>query len=167
MNALRSEQSRHLLQREPGSAILSALNQLLENDSYLLQVDANERSITHRLAMYLQCELRDWHVDCEYNRNGEVSKCLMDEPADSTDGSLVYPDIIVHRRGQYLQSPCNYLVVEAKKDTSARSASDDIDKLSRFQRDPRYRYQYALFIEFSTTPPGVLRLEWIDAAIDH
>ncbi len=165
MNALRSEQSQYLRQREPGSAILSALTKLLENDSYLLQVDANERAITHRLAMYLQCELQEWHIDCEYNRNGNASKSLLRQPAEGTDGSLVYPDIIAHRRGK--RWPDNYVVIEVKKNTSTRTDAEDIGKLRRFQMDPEYRYQHALFIEFSTAPPGVLRLEWIDAAIDN
>lgn len=43
-----------LTNKEPGRAVVSALQTLLVRDSYLLEVDANERSITHRLAMYLQ-----------------------------------------------------------------------------------------------------------------
>lgn len=60
-----------------------ALKRLLKEDSFLLENDVNERSITHKLAEYLQRELREgefneyefngyrlheYNVDCEYNR---------------------------------------------------------------------------------------------------
>jgi len=48
--------------------VANAISCLLEIDSYLLEIDVNERTITHRLAMYLQEEFEDWDVDCEYNR---------------------------------------------------------------------------------------------------
>ena len=48
--------------------IKNAYRKLLKNDSCLLAVDANERSITHRFAIYLEDEFPDYNVDCEYNR---------------------------------------------------------------------------------------------------
>ena len=42
----------------------------LANDKHLLQVEASERSITHKFAEALQQVFRNWHVDCEYNRVG-------------------------------------------------------------------------------------------------
>ncbi len=41
----------------------------LDEDRYLLENNINERSITHKLAEHLQTEFRDYHVDCEYNKN--------------------------------------------------------------------------------------------------
>lgn len=46
----------------------------LERDRHLLTVKANERSITHKLAIYLEPLFPDWDVDCEYNRDGKNSK---------------------------------------------------------------------------------------------
>ena len=46
-----------------------AVERLELHDAYLLRIDGNERSITHRLAMYLQDEFEGWDVDCEYNRD--------------------------------------------------------------------------------------------------
>lgn len=43
----------HLQSRIPGRSVIAALEKLLVADSYLLQVDANERSISHRFGMYL------------------------------------------------------------------------------------------------------------------
>ena len=56
--------------------MITALKKLLAADLYLLQVDANERSISHRFGMYLQQELPDYSVDCEYSRDGVELKCI-------------------------------------------------------------------------------------------
>lgn len=47
-----------------------SLKRLLKDDFFLLESDAHERSITHKLAEYLQDEFEEWNVDCEYNRRG-------------------------------------------------------------------------------------------------
>ena len=54
----------------PAQNLEIALSELIERDSFLFEADANERSITHKLAEYLQAQFQDWNVDCEYNRNG-------------------------------------------------------------------------------------------------
>ena len=48
--------------------IKNAYRKFLKNDFYLLEFDANERSITPRFAIYLEDEFPDYNVDCEYNR---------------------------------------------------------------------------------------------------
>lgn len=42
---LSAEQETYLRARPPGEAVLRALRDLLERESYLLYIDANERSI--------------------------------------------------------------------------------------------------------------------------
>jgi hypothetical protein len=95
--------------------LMRALARLCDRDRQLLAVDINERSITHRIAMYLQDEFSDWDVDAEYNRDHDRIKAVRLEPQDvksnDTCGTTVFPDIIVHRRG----TDENLLVVEAKK----------------------------------------------------
>ena len=48
-----------------------SLEKLITKDSHLLSIDINERSISHKLAIYIEEQLHetDWDVDCEYNRN--------------------------------------------------------------------------------------------------
>lgn len=150
-----------LRSREPGAAVFSALHQLIDNDAYLLQIDANERSISHRFAMYLQTQLSNWHVDCEYNRDGICPKRLghLDLRPDSedTDSKTVFPDIIAHVRG----TSENYLVIELKKSTSTVCRGVDFNKLRGYKRD--LRYQYALFIELAAGgKSGVAKLKWVD-----
>lgn len=48
--------------------IMAAVSKLLKNDSFLLEIGASERSVSHRLGMYLQDNFTEWNVDCEYNR---------------------------------------------------------------------------------------------------
>ena len=56
--------------------IIRTLEKFLKEDSYLSNVDANERSQTHKIAEYLQQILPEYNVDCEYNRNLRQEKTL-------------------------------------------------------------------------------------------
>jgi hypothetical protein len=120
-----------------------AYKTFLSKDTQLLELDVNERSITHKLAEYLQREFPDWHVDCEYNRVRDLPKRLVGSivstHTDDTDGKTVYPDIIVHRRC----SQENLLVIEAKKSTTAAD-SDDISKLKAYKSEHGYKFAYAV-----------------------
>ncbi|MBP9890312.1 MAG: hypothetical protein KBG84_00275 [Planctomycetes bacterium] len=88
------------------------MDRLKDHDAYLLE-RGHEQAITHRLALYLQDEFPDWHVDVEFNRNLGDAKRLtyarIGEPEPHKHG--VRPDIIVHQRGKRQ----NLLIVEAKK----------------------------------------------------
>lgn len=125
----RGEPSREELR----AAVESAIARLFENDAHLLTSGVNERSITHRLAMYLQDEFPDWHVDAEYNRDSSDPKRLGLTPeateSDDLRAVTVYPDIAIHRRG----TDQNLLVIEAKKD-GASGAEFDHQKLKAFTR---------------------------------
>lgn len=57
--------------------VITAIRTLYCQDSQLLEVDASERSLTHKLAEHLQHEFPNWHVDCEYNRRGADIKRLV------------------------------------------------------------------------------------------
>lgn len=123
--------------------LFAAYEELIERDSFLLVKDANERSITHKLAEYLQQGFPGWHVDCEYNRwasnpNNGPRKFLVDleEQVSSgdTNGTTVFPDIIVHRRG----TTENLLVIEAKK--VGGRLERDRKKLQLFRSQLDYEY---------------------------
>ena len=145
-----------------GARLVRALERLLQNDRYLFSVNANERSITHKLGCYLQSEFAAWDVDCEYNRDGHGPKELnLPEyyPSDEdTDAKTVFPDVIVHRRG----TNQNRLVVECKKSSNRRLRDNDFLKLREYKN--QMNYDHALFIEFSVEPqpPGISYLEWVN-----
>jgi hypothetical protein len=53
------------------------LLKLKRRDKYLLEKDLNERTITHKLATYLQEQFQELNVDCEYNRFEDLVKILL------------------------------------------------------------------------------------------
>jgi hypothetical protein len=142
-------------------AVNTALAELLRCDSYLLESDVNERSITHRLATYLQSQFPDWHVDCEYNRNHDDVKRLELAERQTTDVSLVavtvYPDIIVHRR----DTDENLLVIEMKKSTNRESSEYDIQKLTAFKRELGYTFAVFVLLGSGVKNAGIMELRFI------
>lgn len=125
-----------------------------------LPESVHERTITHRLAIYLENEVRqldarilgveprEVFADCEYNRDGpECSKKLfvLAEISRSGKPRHVFPDIIVHKRGE--DGP-NLIVIEAKKrsDASRRSIARDEARLRLYVEE--FDYDYAFFVLF-------------------
>ena len=144
-----------------GEAVLVALRRMYEADAYLLKVDANERTITARLASYLQGELLDWDVDCEYNRDGVDPKRIKHieiyPNQEDTHAQTVFPDIIAHRRG----TSQNYMALEVKKSSNTASRDNDHDKLRGYKAD--LNYEYALFLDIGVgNDTGQLSVQWID-----
>lgn len=143
-----------------------SLKDLVDKDETLLEIDVNERSLTHRLAVYIERYLslhdhyfNECNVDCEYNRSlGDTKRLINIAPDNCSPGDLtatsIYPDIIIHRRThQYHDN--NILVIEAKK----QFEPDELDsaKLSKLtQGEGRYEYQFGMFIGFSDN--GVVRV---------
>lgn len=143
-------------------AIEEMLNILYEKDDFLLNRKNNltERSITHRMGMYLQDLFPDLEVDCEYNRmgkmgNGEIyytegdyfakTVCLSEGSVSDEDdnGSRVFPDIIVHKRGTAI----NLIIIEVKVEWKNSKAEHDIKKLTAYKND--LKYTHAFYIELT------------------
>ena len=149
--------------------VRAAIKLLIRKDAYLLKIDVNERSITHRFALYLQDAFKGWDVDCEYNRDRYDGKKLIigndvrvpveTIQTDDEYGKTVYPDIIVHHR----RTDDNFLVIEVKKTTSHVRNNFDLEKLREYKR--QLGYSHALFLNFITGSPertGVAEEIWID-----
>lgn len=129
------------------SKIQKAIGMLLKNDLFLLEIKAHERSVAHKLAEYLQQEFSEYHVDCEYNRDENLSKRLNGifecKNNQNNSSDLVYPDIIIHRRN----TNDNLLVIEIK--TSNNSEECDFKKLELFtDLSEKFKYQFGLFLKF-------------------
>lgn len=116
-----------------------AIMWLYKNDHFLITNAAEERSITHKFAEYIQFLFPEWNVDCEYNRRGE------DMPKDLPNQNTSYPDIIIHLRN----TKCNLLVIEAKS-IHSRNHSDkkDKDKIKAYIEDSKYLYRFGLWVCF-------------------
>lgn len=149
---------------EVSEHVIASLRQFIARDRYLLEVNANERSLTHRIGMYLQAQFEHYDVDCEFNRDGHDPKELnigTEETSVYDEHAMtVYPDIIVHHRGS---NNDNLLVIEFKKTSSRVGSGKDVIKLEAYKTDLHYRY--ALFVELGTTrngaEPEVTQVRWI------
>ncbi|KAF6578397.1 hypothetical protein G9G54_14090 [Paenibacillus sp. EKM212P] len=158
-----------------------AISNLLEFDQYLLSHDLNERTIAHKLAVYLQEEFNEYNVDCEYNKNvEEESKKKMiyileqecqeikrkfnkDIFVDDIEymGLSTFPDIVIHKRGE---NTSNLLIIEIKKSTNSIDRGFDFQKLKCYTDNSRYNnlsYAWGLFIEFETGKKSPKRPELI------
>ena len=123
----------------------SAIETFVATDQALLTLDVNERTLTARLAMHLQHRFTAWHVDCEYNRLGDrVKRLPRPEQTDSADrqGRTIYPDIIIHRRGE----PDNLLVIEMKKHDNDDTDRDELKLTVLTSRDGEYAYRLGIHL---------------------
>lgn len=114
-----------------------ALLDFLASDGCLLEVNASERSISHKLAERLQRQFPRLAVDCEYNRYGLDPKFLGQH--------RVFPDIVVHVRNPKPGREQNVLVIETKKSNNRTPHCHDERRLREFTQRP-YHYRVGLFL---------------------
>ena len=151
--------------------VKNALQLFYKEDSYLIDNNVHERTLTFRLGMYLQNEFSDWKVDCEYNKNYQTfqrnkllfARCDKESKFSCKDccdhrKCTVFPDIIIHQRG----TDKNLLVIEAKCNAAVSQIAEDKEKLRAYLDDPTLCYQYGLFINFQETLEKTLKdLYWV------
>jgi hypothetical protein len=146
---------------------LHAIKMLIEREKDVIDLDVNERTLSHRLAVYLESQFDLFNVDCEYNKYNDAVKkvkyetCdyLRDESAKSDDefAKTVYPDIIVHKR----ISKLNLLVIEMKKNTNYTPNECDIQKLKAYKSELGYQYAAFVRIGVNNAISEGYYIEWI------
>jgi hypothetical protein len=137
--------------RELEKIVLQALEMLYARDSFLLENDAAEWTIAHRLAVYLGEALPGWNVDCEYNRQGLDRKVKRRAIATG-----VRPDIIVHHRG-FVQKSHNLLAIELKKDATEADSGKACEYTAVPEAERTSQYQYGLALAVRE-----LQLTWFE-----
>ena len=113
--------------------VVAALREFYARETFLLENDLGERTLTHRLAVYLEKQFPGWEVDCEYDRLGERTLRLPHGTIVSTDdhlGKSVYPDIVVHQR----EIPNNLLAIEVRKASQPSAAGTRPAQAARADR---------------------------------
>ena len=133
--------------------VVRALGGFYAQETYLLEKDLGERTLTHRLAVHLERQFEGWDVDCDYDRLGERTLRLPKGSIVSTDdhlGKSVYPDIVVHRRAV----PENLLAVEVRKASNHQPPEHDRHKL-RALTDPHLWFAYRAGIYLTLAKTGV------------
>ena len=138
------------------SIIQKSLEELYSKDSLLMDsaYDINERTVTHRLAIYLESYFEEYGyvVDVEYNRirgdyDSDAVGNLMGKRLNWEDNeqgsSYVYPDIIVHKR----ETNDNLLIIEVKMAWKNNRKKDDLLKVDEYLKEIGYRH--GVYIELS------------------
>jgi hypothetical protein len=164
---------------EVNQKLTEALDEVLENDQYLLTHGIHEPAISHRLAVYLEPKFPDFNIDCEYNGNVEadsgkkyvyllrqvaeqLGKLKEEEDEQEILTRYVFPDIIVHMRGRN-GSENNLLIIEVKKSSNLDDGAWDAEKLSRFtssKYENRFNYQYGAFVRFAVGEKPDYSIQW-------
>jgi hypothetical protein len=120
--------------------LVIALKEFYGHETYILEKDLGERTLTHRLAVHVERQFPGWEVDCEYNRLGERMLRLPKGTIVSTDDTLgksVFPDIVVHQR----DIPNNLLAIEVRKASNHQPPEHDQHKLEALT-DPHLWFAY-------------------------
>lgn len=153
--------------KEVEDKLLEAIRILQEKDSIFLDPDfnINERSVTHRLGMYLAELFEDLDVDCEYNRvyykdidEYLTKKIDFDEMKEEfsfydTEAKTVYPDIIVHKRNTAL----NLLSIEVKM--GWKNNKQNLDWLKTVAYKTELGYQHSAMVVLG--PYNEYKISWV------
>lgn len=134
----------------------SSLDELFLKDKAILfeSYDLHERSIVHRLAMYMETHFSkfDYYVDVEYNRMrnnygedviGNVIGKAIDFEKSGEGSSYVYPDLIVHKR----DTENNLLEVEVKMKWKNKLKELDYLKINEYVN--QLGYKFGVYLELS------------------
>jgi hypothetical protein len=122
--------------------VVAALREFYAHETWLLENDLGERTLTHRLARDIEKQFSGWEVDCNYDRLGERTLRLPHGTIVSTDDHLaksVYPDIVVHQR----EIPNNLLALEVRKASNHQPVEHDQHKLQALT-DPHLWFAYRI-----------------------
>jgi len=135
---------------ETKNNILKKINISLDifynSDFELIELNTQERAISHKLACYLQECFKNYDVDCEYDKHGEYIKKLdhISECSEEKKTNRILPDIIIHKRKF---DDHNLAVFEIK--SKKRAISCDIKKLELMtKQDGQFKYKFGFFIKF-------------------
>ena len=146
--------------------VVAALGEFYTHETSLLDKDAGERALGHRLAVHIEKQFSSWEVDCEYDRLGERTLRLPHGTIVSTDDHFaksVFPDIVVHQR----DIPNNLLAIELRKATNHQPIEHDQQKL-RALTDPHLWFAYWIGVLLILTKKNVSRCEvYVAGSIDR
>ena len=145
--------------------LIAALHEFYERETYILERDLGERTLTHRLAVLVEKHFSGWEVDCDYDRLGERTMRLPHGTVVSTDdhlGKSIYPDIVVHQR----DIPNNLLAIELRKASNHQPIEHDQNKLKALT-DPHLWFAYSIGVLVTLSAKHVTHSEvYTSGAID-
>ena len=145
--------------------VINALHEFYAHEAFLLEKEAGERALTHRLAVHFEKQFPGWEIDCEYDRLGDRTLRLPHGTIISTDdhlGKSVYPDIVVHQRG----IPDNLLAIEVRKATNHQPPEHDQHKL-RALTDPHLWFAFCVGVYLVLGRQSVVSDVYVGGVIDQ
>jgi len=125
------------------NGIKSALEKLKENDKFLLETHQYERTITHKLAEYMEPFFKEFDVDVEWNKglDGKDQKMRL-----HGKDVWVVPDIIVHNR----KTGDKFVAIEVKLSRASTPVIEqDKVKLKEYKKQIKYKYAFLVIIGVS------------------
>src|ERR1700756_75332 len=137
--------------------LVAALGEFYAHEASLLDKDAGERALAHRLAVHIEKQFSGWEVDCEYDRLGERTLRLPHGTIVSTDDHFaksVLPDLVVHPR----DIPNNLLAIELRKATNHQPIEHDQQKLHALT-DPHLWFAYWIGVLLILSKKNVIHCE--------
>ena len=144
--------------------VVAALREFYAQETWLLEHDLGERTLTHRLAVHLEKQFSGWQVDCDYDRLGERTLRLPHGTIVSTDDHLaksIYPDIVVHQR----EIPNNLLAIEIRKASNHQPPDHDRHKLQAMT-DPHLWFAYWIGLYLVLGKKSVVSDVYVGGVID-
>ena len=146
--------------------VVNALEVFYGREAHLMEKDLGERTLTHRLAVYLEKQFEGWETDCDYSRLGERTLRMPKGSIVSTDdhiGKSIYPDIVVHQRG----IPNNLLAIEVRKESNHQPPEHDRHKLCGLT-DPHLWFAYRIGVLLTLGKKGVAASEvYVGGVLDQ
>jgi hypothetical protein len=133
--------------------VVAGLSEFYASETFLFEHDLGERTLTHRLAVYLEKQFPNWNVDCGYDRLGARTMQLPHGSIVSTDDHLdksIYPDVVVHQR----EVPNNLLAIEVRKASNHQPEEHDRQKL-RALTDPHLWFAYRIGLMLIVEKAGI------------
>lgn len=136
--------------------LMDSIHELFSRDRIFMskEYDIHERTVAHRLAIYIEKRFPEYHVDVEYNRSREsyglddigniIGKRLtLEKIIDEDNYRYVYPDIIVHKRD--MQD--NLIEIELKLAWKSKEKKYDFLKINEYMA--QLGYQFGVYIELA------------------
>jgi hypothetical protein len=127
-----------------------AVRNVYRHDHDLLDLQANERALAHRLAFYLELVFKGYNIDCEYNRYGDelspktipgIKICKESKhPTDS-----IVPDILIHIRKS--KDKDNLAAFEIKLNDPLTEC-DHLKLRGLTSPREKYKYEFGIGLEF-------------------
>ena len=145
--------------------LVSALREFYAHETFLLEKDAGERALTHRLAVHVEKQFSGWEVDCDYDRLGERTLLMPHGSIVSTEDRLsksIFPDIVVHQR----DVPKNLVAIEVRKASNHQPIEHDQHKLKGVT-DPHIWFAYGIGVLLVLARKNIVHADvYVAGAID-